>query len=94
MYPTDGARWSGRKYISTSNLKMSLKSLFFTESYYFQVYAVSCDVHFRYSDDVFMWTAYGAQLSCDTNFQRIHTATDGRTPKDNHVTLNLYIDGN
>ena len=23
------------------------------ESYYFHVYVVSCDVHFRYSDDAF-----------------------------------------
>ena len=27
------------------------------ESYYFHVYVVSCDVHFRYSDDAFIWTA-------------------------------------
>ena len=27
------------------------------ESYYFHKYSVSCDVHFRYSDDAFMWTA-------------------------------------
>ena len=43
--------------ISTSNFKMSLKSLIFTESYYFHVYVFSCDVHFRYSDDAFMWIA-------------------------------------
>ena len=30
------------------------------ESYYFQVYVVSSDVHFRYSDDAFMWTAVKA----------------------------------
>ena len=29
---------------------------FFMESYYFHVYVVCCDVHFRYSDDAFMWT--------------------------------------
>ena len=29
----------------------------FTESYYFHVHVVACDVHFRYSDDAFMWTA-------------------------------------
>ena len=42
--------WS-RKCISTSKFQMSLKSLICMESYYFQVYVVSCDVHFRYSDD-------------------------------------------
>ena len=36
---------------------MSIKSLICMESYYFQVYVVSCDVHFRYSGDAFMWTA-------------------------------------
>ena len=42
---------------STSKFQMSIKSLIFTESYYLHVYVVSCDVHFRYSDDAFMWTA-------------------------------------
>ena len=27
------------------------------ESYYFQVCVVSCDIHYRYSEDAFMWTA-------------------------------------
>ena len=50
--------WS-RKNISTSNFQMSLNALICMESYYFHVYGVSCDVHFRYSDDAFlMWTAY------------------------------------
>ena len=36
---------------------MSLKPLIFTESCYFHVYVVWCDVHFRYSGDAFMRTA-------------------------------------
>ena len=49
--------WS-RKNISPSNFQMSLNALICMESYYFHVYSVFCDVHFRYSDDAFMWTAY------------------------------------
>ena len=48
--------WS-RKNISTSNFQMSLNALICMESYYFHVYSVSCDIHFCYSDDAFMWTA-------------------------------------
>ena len=64
------------------------------ESYYFHVYSVSCDVHFRYSDDAFMWTLpqnKEMKQRDDTNKQ---TQPAGRPPrrtrKDNHVTfLNL-----
>ena len=45
------------KNISPSNFQMLLNALICMESYYFHVYSVSCDVHFRYSDDAFMWTA-------------------------------------
>ena len=31
--------------------------LIFTESCYFHVYGVCCDLNFCYSDDAFMWTA-------------------------------------
>ena len=50
------AKTRERLALTTSNFKMSLKSLTFTESYYFHVYVVSCDVHFRYSHDAIMWT--------------------------------------
>ena len=36
--------------------RRGLKPQIFTDSYYFHVYVVCCDVHFRYSDDAFMWT--------------------------------------
>ena len=55
---TDNNEHVGREsIISTSKFQMSLKSLICMESYYFQVYVVSCDVHCRSSDDAFMWTA-------------------------------------
>ena len=36
---------------------VTINALICMESYYFHVYSVSCDVHFRYSDDAFMWIA-------------------------------------
>ena len=51
------AKTGERLALTTSKFKMTLNSLIFRESYYFHVYLVSCHVHFRYSDDAFMWTA-------------------------------------
>ena len=42
-----------KEYISTSNFQMSLNALICMESYYFHVYSVSCDVHFRYNGDAY-----------------------------------------
>ena len=50
-------RFAPELFISTSNFQMSLNALICMASYYFHVYSVSCDVHFRYNDDAFMWTA-------------------------------------
>ena len=60
---------------------MSLKSLLFTESYYFHVYVVCCDVHFRYNDDAFKWTAY--------NFPK--KVNEARTLTHPHMTYRCHI---
>ena len=72
---------------------MSLKSLICMESCYFHVYVVSCDVHFRYSDDACWqrntkssskYETEAARSWLDTHFQRIHTTHNDTSRPDGH----------
>ena len=68
-----------RKYILTSKLPMSIKSLFFKESYWFHLYVVPFDVHFHYIDNAFMCTAAQSELN-EARIWYTHTHTHTLPP--------------